>query len=85
MERVRTYSAPPSEADELVVTEGIANLVVRDCYQDDVNNEDYSREESSRQDDCEADDRGEARSTVAFGPIHLEVTPSSEKGKKGKD
>jgi hypothetical protein len=84
-ETARTYSASPSEADELIVIQSIAYLVASDCYQDDINNEDCSRKESSWQDDCEADDRGEARSTIAFGPIHLEVALSSEKGKKGND
>lgn len=79
------YSTVPGELDGSIVIEGITYLVAGDCYQDDVEDEDYSREERSWQDDCEADDRGEARSTVTFGPIDSEVAPPSEKGEKGND
>ena len=68
-----------------IVIQSCAYLVASDCYQDDINNEDCSRKESGWQDDCEADDRGEARSTIAFGPISSEVAPSSEEGEKGND
>ena len=71
--------------DRLIVIQSIAYLISSGCYQDDINNEDCSREESSWQDDCEGDDRGEARSTIAFGPIRSEVAPSSEEGEKGND
>lgn len=71
--------------DGSIVVESIAYPVASDCYQDDVKDENYSREERSRQDDCEANDRGEARSTVTFGPIDSEVAPPSEKGEKGND
>lgn len=78
-----TYGTAPSEVDKLIVIQSITYPVTGDGYQDDINNEDYGREESGWQDDCEADDRSEPRSTIAFGPIHLEVTPSPEKGEKG--
>jgi len=68
-----------------IVIQSIAYLFASDCYQDDINNKDCSREESGWQDDCKGDDRGEARSTIAFGPIRSEVAPSSEEGKKGND
>ena len=84
-ERDWTYGASPGEADGPAIVQGITYLAASDCYQDDINDEDRSREESSWQDDREADDRGEARSTVTFGTIFLEVTPSSEKGKSGND
>ena len=80
-----THGAPPSYADRPAVVLGITYLAASNCYQDDINNEDRSREESSWQDDREADDRGEARSTIAFGTIVLEVTPPSEKGEKGNN
>ena len=79
------YSTVPSETDGSIVVEGVAYLFASDCYQDDVEDEGYSREERSWQDDCEADDRGEARSTVTFGPIDSEVAPPSEKSEKGND
>jgi len=77
--------AIPGEMDGSIVVESISYLLAGDCYQDDVKDEDYSREERSWQDDCEADDRGEARSTVALGPVDSEVAPPSEKGEKGND
>lgn len=83
--RVWTHSTIPSEIDSSIVIQSIAYLVASDCYQDNINNEDCSREEGSWQYDCEADDRGEARSTIAFGPMHPEVAPSSEEGEKGND
>ena len=71
--------------DKLVVIQSIAYLPTSNGYQDDVNNEDYGGEESSEQDYCEADDRREARSTIAFGPVQLGVTPLAEKGENGHD
>jgi len=69
--------------DGPIIIQSIAYLFASGCYQDYINNEDCSCEESSWQDDREVDDRGEARSTIAFGPIGLEVAPSSDEGGKG--
>lgn len=71
--------------DRPIVIQSIPYLFASDCYQDNIDNEDCSCEESSWQDDREADDRAEARSTIAFGPIGLEVAPSSDESGKGNN